>query len=360
MDKDTVIVIDYDQIAFQAASALEKTYIDAVHITSGRKKRFKNVSEFWGNTKAIGGWLAATNAERLKNNSTTFEKADFRIEQVQIPPEDLSHTLQAAKTKVEGICKHVRLTEYAGVIGVGKTFRHKLELPKEYKSTRSETKPLQLSQAKDYLVEQHNGEVVVDIEADDQLEKYAFKGFNQYKATGKTSHVIASIDKDSLSTPGFLLNFYRDSGETQYKQPEIIFIDDSIGDIWIVEKTSSSGKVTKEVKGWGSYWLAYQLLMGDSTDTIRPYQDFGIKFGDVSCYKLISACKTQAELFGAVKKQYHTWFPEGVSYTSWTGKEISITTDEWLETIFSLVYMHREDNDKTTFASMLKDYEDKE
>jgi len=179
-------------------------------------------------------------------------------------------------------------------------------------------------------------------------------------STGKTSYVIASIDKDSLHTPGFLLNFYRDKGETTYKQPDIIYIDDSIGDLWIIEKKDSKGRVSKDIKGWGSFWLAYQLLMGDSTDTIRPYQDFGIKFGDQACYNLIRPCTTQAQLFNVVKTQYHTWFPEGVKYTSWTGKEISMTTDEWLEIIFSLVYMHRVDNDPTTFASMLKDYEDKE
>lgn len=358
MDENTEIVIDYDQIAFQGASALEKTFIDAVHTASGRKKRFKNKTEFWGSTKAIGGWLAASNAERVKEGKSPFSKEDFEIENVQVPAENIAHTFQAAKSKLEGIVKHVGLTKYSGVIGIGKTFRHHLELPKEYKSSRAETKPIQLSETKDYLVERHNGDVVIDIEADDALEIKAFAGYNSYKATGKASHIIASIDKDSLHTPGFLLNFYREKGETTYKQPEIIYIDESIGDIWIVEKTNSKGKITKDVKGWGSFWLAYQLLMGDDTDTIRPYQDFGIKFGDMKAYELMRPCTTQAELFQVVKNQYHEWFPDGVKFTSWTGNEISITADEWLETIFSLVYMKRVENDTTTFASMLEGYQE--
>lgn len=222
-------------------------------------------------------------------------------------------------------------------------------MPTEYKSERSEIKPVQLSDTKNYLVEQHNGDVVMDIEADDRLEQLGFTGYNAYEETGKFSHVVVSMDKDSLSTPSLLFNLYRDNGE--FKQPYIILIDKSIGDLWVVEKSKK-----KEIKGWGSFWLAYQMLMGDKTDSIRPYQDFGIKFGDMKCYDLIRGCTTQAELFLTVKKQFHTWFPEGVKFTSWTGAHIEKTTDEWIETIFQLVYMKRWENDNTTFESMLQEY----
>ena len=160
-------------------------------------------------------------------------------------------------------------------------------MPVEYKSERLDIKPLQLSETKDYLVEFHNGDVVTVIEADDELEKYGFQGYKDYKRTGKFSYIVVSIDKDSLHTPSILFNFYKEDGV--FKNPDIILIDESIGDIWIVDK----GK-KKEVKGWGSYWLAYQMLMGDKTDSIRPYQDFDIKFGDITCFNLLSACKTQA------------------------------------------------------------------
>ena len=96
--------------------------------------------------------------------------------------------------------------------------------------------------------------------------------------------------------------------------------------------------------------------MGDKTDSIRPYQDFDIKFGDITCFNLLSACKTQAELFQTVKDTYYSWFPDGVNFTSWDGEEVHMTTDEWIETIFQLVYMKRWDNDDTTFESMLQSY----
>lgn len=360
VNEDTEVCIDYDQIGFQAASALEKRAIEAVHLASGRRKQFKHKTEFWGAGKAVGGWLLTQNNERLEKGLKVFEKEDFEIVPIQIPAENIAHTFQAAKSKLEGIVKHLKLTKYSGVIGVGKTFRHALDLPKEYKSSRADTKPIQLSETKDYLVEHHNGDVVVDIEADDAMEIKAFAGYNDYLITGKTSCIIASMDKDSLHTPGFLFNFYREPGSTVYKEPFVIFIDDSIGAIWINEKTNAKGKVTKEVKGWGSFWLAYQMLMGDDTDTVRPYQDFDIKFGDLSCYALIHECSTQYELFSVVKQQFHKWFPEGVKFTSFTGEEISITTDEWIERIFQLVYMKRVHNDTTTFESMLQGFQEKQ
>lgn len=350
VDEDTIAAIDYDQIAFQAASALEKRKIKVKHATSGTEREFENRTEFWGKSKTvIGGWLGDLNAKRKAKGQRLFTKEEFEVVDLQIPHEDISHTFQAAKTKVQGLMKHLRLEKYCGVIGVGKTFRHAFRMPTEYKSERSDIKPLQLSETKNYLVEQHNGDVVKSIEADDALEMYGFEGYQRYKRTGKFSYIVVSIDKDSLSTPSLLFNFYREDGV--FKNPDIIFIDDSIGDLWLVEKSKK-----KEVKGWGSFWLAYQLLMGDKTDSIRPYQDFGIKFGDVSCYNLISECTTQAELFQKVKDTYHTWFPEGVKFTSWDGHDMHVSADQWLETIFQLVYMKRWENDETTFESMLQSY----
>lgn len=329
---------------------MEKRSIQAVHNASGNIKEFASRTEFWGDSKkTIGGWLGALNKSREEAGKKPFSKEDFTIQDVQMVPDDISHTFQAAKTRIGGILSHLKLRHYCGVIGVGKTFRHSFEMPVEYKSERSELKPIHLADTKDYLVEHHNGDVVTGIEADDALEHLGYKGYLSYKETGKFSHVVASIDKDSLHTPSLLFNFYKQDGV--FKYPQIILIDDSIGDIWILEKSKK-----KEIKGWGSMWLAYQLLVGDKTDSIRPYQDFGIKFGDMSCYKLIRDCKTQAELFQTVKNQYHTWFPDGVKFTSWTGVNISMSADEWLETIFQLVYMKRWENDETTFESMLQGY----
>lgn len=357
MTEDAELVIDYDQVAFQAASALETKLVQVKHLPSGNVKEFKNKTEFCGRSKkVIGGWLGDVNSKREQEGKSPFPLEDFEIESIQKAPDKIAFTFQAAKTKALGISEYLKIPNYSGVIGVGKTFRHVLSLPKEYKSENRDVKPIQLDETKDFLVNFQNGSVVGEIEADDALEIKAFAGWRNYIKTGKFNYIIASIDKDSLHTPGLLFNFYKEPGSGKYKQPEIIFIDDSIGDIWIKEVTNDKGKVNKDIKGWGSYWLAYQLLCGDSTDVIRPYQDFDIKFGDLTCYEYIKDSKSQYDLFEKVRLKYAEWFPDGVKYTSWDGKDVDITSDEWLEMIFKLVYMRRTYNDKTTFADMLKHY----
>lgn len=352
IDENTALHLDYDQIAFQSASVTEKHTIKATHKASGRSMDFDNVTSFWGRGKNIGGWLSDTNTKRAEAGAKQFSKEDFTVEDVYIN-EPVANATQAAKTRVKGLSKYLDIDNYCGVLGESGTFRHKLELPQTYKGQRSEHKPLHLQDVRSYLVKHHKGEVIQDIEADDALTMKQFLGWRNYKSTGKITDIVGSIDKDSLSTPGYLFNFNK-AGDGSLQYPEVIVIDDSIGNIWVNEKGKS-----KNVKGWGSYWLAYQLLIGDSTDNIRPYQDMNIKYGEQTFYKEAVDIKNQAELFTFVKDKYHSWFPSGVSFTSWTGKDIEISTDEWLETIWKLVYMQRIPNDPTTFAKMLQHYQSK-
>ena len=71
LTEDAMVVIDYDQVAFQAASAVETKQIQAIHKASGNIKVFKNKTEFWGKGKAIGGWLGNLNEENLKKGKKT-------------------------------------------------------------------------------------------------------------------------------------------------------------------------------------------------------------------------------------------------------------------------------------------------
>ena len=346
--------IDYDIIAFNASAAMETRSVIVKHNSSGRTMPFKNRTEFYGRGKTIGGWLYETNTKRAEAGAPIFSKEDFTIEDVYNHNPEESHVYQSAKTKVNGLCNYLGVYDYCGGVGIGRTFRHDLLLPKEYKSERDPHKPFWLPSVKDYLVSKHNGYEVRDVETDDKIVQAQFKGWRNFKSTGEITDVALSIDKDSLSTPGFLFNFNKDQSTGRYKHPEIIVIDDGIGRLWIEEK----GK-TKQVKGWGSYWLAYQLLLGDSTDTIEPYKPFGIKYGEMSFYKEVSDIRSQAELFSFVRDKYRTWFINGVSFKAWNGEQVEISSDQWLEIIFKLIYMHRVDNDPTTFSKMLQHYQSK-
>ena len=343
------IHIDGDQIAFQSAAAVETRSIEVIHKKSNRKMKFKNRTEFYGRGRnSVTGWLGDLNAKNEAVGKPVFSKDDFEIVDVRDAPE-LSHALQAVKTKVQGITNYLHCDRYTAPVGKGETFRHKLVLPAEYKGNRSEVKPIHLTDCKEYLAAKHNGEWIEGIEVDDHLTKLQYRGWRNYQRTGQITDIVASIDKDSLHTPGFLFNFNKNDGKLLH--PEVIVIDDSIGNIW------DDGK--KGIKGWGSYWMAYQLLIGDSTDNIQPYQKFGIKYGEKTFYKEVSDIRSQAELFSFVRDKYRTWFTNGVSFKAWNGEQVEISSDQWLETIFKLVYMHRVDNDPTTFAKMLQHYQSK-
>ena len=78
VDENTVVLIDGDQSAYVLAAANESRTIEVTHKQTGRKKEFKNRTEFYGNKKTtLGGWLADTNIQREIKNLPLFTKEDF-------------------------------------------------------------------------------------------------------------------------------------------------------------------------------------------------------------------------------------------------------------------------------------------
>lgn len=305
------------------------------------------MTEFQGRKKLSleGSWLGDQNVMREAEGKQPFTKADFTIKTVQKPSEE-SHVLYAVKTKINTICEHLKMENYFGVIGSGDTFRHELSLPQKYKGNRDDKpKPLMLPNAKDYLIEKHGAQIVTGIEADDRLTQYGYQGWNDYLKTGKFSYLVASMDKDGNSTPCLSFNLYRK--DNAFKYPEPFMIEDGLGELWM-----NGG----EVKGYGELWLAVQMCKGDTSDNVRPYQDFGLKYGDASCYKDFADAKDSKDLWTRVMKRYQEWFPEGVKYTSWDEKEMEMTAGQWASMMFKLVYMQRVPNDPTTFGKMLRHY----
>lgn len=318
-----------------------------MHKASGRVKEFKNKTEFWGRKKNSleGSWLGDQNVMREAKGQTPFTREDFEIRDVQVAPE-LSHVLYAAKTKVNTICEHLGIDKYFGVIGKGETFRHELALPQKYKSNREETlRPIFLTEAKDYLAEKHGGEFVTGIEADDRLTQYGYQGRADFKRTGKFSYIPVTMDKDSNSTPSLYFNLYRSNDA--FKHPNPILIDEGIGELWMDKG---------EVKGYGAKWLAVQMCKGDSSDHVRPYQDFGLTYGDATCYADFADAADHKELFTRVMNRFKDWFPDGVEYDAWTGEHMKMSAGQWASMMFKLVYMQRIPNDPTTFARMLRHY----
>lgn len=357
---DCKVVLDLDQTCYVAASGSEKLTIIAKHKGSGAEKSFKNKTEFWGAKKtAIGGWLHDENtnrqvrAEAAGKQFKPFAKEDFEIIEVQTP-EPVENCLHTVKTKIISSLEHIGFENYIGVLGGDNNFRLALPAPEQYKSNREGTlRPVHLKATHEYVIAHHNASVIHNIEADDYLAILGYEGYIHYKNTGKFNYIVASFDKDQRGTPSLIFNTLRakdDNKRGYWVHPIPMLIDDSMGEIWM-----EKGKVC----GWGQKFLGYQMLMGDTTDTIKPYQNFGIKFGDLSAFKVISPCTTEKEMWIAIMNQYKTWFPpadghKGVRFTSWDGREIDFTAGQWASVIYQMVYMKRSMDDRSSLAEKLR------
>lgn len=344
LTEDCEVYIDLDQICYVSASGSEKRSIVAVHKKSKVEKEFPTQTDFWGRGKhAIGGWLGDQNLMRETKGKRPFERDEFILEEKQVadPVEYCYHLL---KTKLNEIKNHVSGLETIGVIGGEGNFRLNLPSPSQYKSNREDTlRPLLLPQAREYVVKYHNAIVINGIEADDYLTIKGYEGYLHYQKTGKFNKVICSFDKDQFGTPCLIFNFMRRKGK--FLHPDLMLVDDSLGDIWLEKKC---------IKGWGLKFFTYQMLCGDGTDNIKPYQEFGIRFGDASAFKLIEPCNTEQELYNVIINQYKEWFPNGVEFISWDGTPWKGSAGQWASIIFQMVYMKRSLNDNTTLFSTLK------
>lgn len=342
---ETIVILDSDQNSFQAASSNETKTIEVTHKASGRKKSFKTRTEFWGNKKkSIGGWLGDVNITRETKNQTPFTKEDFEVVDVQTP-NNIAFCLNNLKSKINGIVSHLGLTEYKCILGGHSNFRLNLPAPEQYKSNREDAiRPLQLQEARDYLIKHHNAEVIEGMEGDDKIAQYGYEGYQHFLKHGWFNYIIATFDKDNLTQSCLMFNTYSDSGV--FKHPVPILVDDGVGGLFL-----EKGKV----KGHGFKLLCFQLAVGDPSDHVLPYQSFDLKFGETSAYKLLQPLKTKKECLEAVILQYLEWFPNGVNFTNWDGTEVSMKTGQWLDNIYKMVHMKLSENDKSNIATLIKE-----
>lgn len=353
---DCTLALDLDQFCFIAAAGSEKRTIRAVHKASGKEQVFKNRTEFWGATRTtVGGWLKDQNMNReakLKaagREFTPWGRDDFEIIDVQTP-EPVEYCLHLLKMKINAIFEHLEMTHNNGMGVLGGTGNFRLMLPsmERYKGNRDDTlRPLLLQETRDYVTRKYRAKVIDGIEADDYLSILAWEGWEHYKRTGKFNYLVASFDKDQKGNPGLIFDTMRDSEERTWKHPIPMLIDDSMGAIWMEGN---------KVKGWGKKFFGYQMLCGDSSDNIKPYQGFKLsgRFGDTAAFNLIGHLQTEKEMWTAIVDQYKTWFPNGVEFTSWDGTEQKMSAGQWASIIFQMVYMKRTANDRTTLATTLR------
>lgn len=354
---DCIICLDLDQTCYVSAAGAEKRSIIARHKATGREKTFKNRKEFWGLTRKVpGGWLKDQNINRESKAKasgkkfTPWTREDFEVIDVQTP-EPIEHCLHILKTKIDATVDFFGIKNRMGVLGGANNFRLLLPSPQQYKSNRDDSiRPVHLEATKEYVQKYHNAVVVDNIEADDYLTIMSRKGYDHYLKTGKFNFMVATFDKDQFATPGLVFNTFRPptkKGEkSTWKYPKPMLITDSIGEIWMENGS---------VKGWGKKFLGFQMLFGDTSDHVRPYQYFDINFGELAAFDKIAPCKDEKEMWAVIVNTYKEWFPNGLEFTNWDGREIKYTAGQWASVIFQMVYMKQKENDQTTLTTKLKE-----
>ncbi len=181
----------------------------------------------------------------------------------------------------------------------GSNFRYKSAKTQAYKNNRS-TKPEILIQLRQYLINIKGAQVIYGYESDDALGIYQ-KDYIKENLTddiwtdmlgntfethlAKYSGTVAvHCDKDIFMIPGLHFNTMTDQFE------EV----DNLGHIFL-----NNGAV----KGRGLAFFYFQMLYGDSTDTI-PNIKRG--WGEVKCYKFLEECYSEEDYLTRVIDAYNT------------------------------------------------------
>lgn len=344
---ETIVIIDSDQASFQAAASNEKRSIKVTNNKTQEILEFKTKTEFCGVGLNIGGWLADENIKREVQGLPAYTREDFTIESVQ-EPQDVRLCLANVKSKINHIMTHLGLTNYHCILGGSNNFRLELPSPEQYKSNRDGAiRPLQLADAREYIEKYHKAIIVDGIEADDKIAQLGYEGYLHFKKHGWFNYIIATFDKDNLTSPCLMFNTYSEEGV--FKHPVPIYVDDGLGHLFL-----DKGKV----KGQGFRFKCHQLVYGDSSDGVTPYQPFKkalkIKFGETASYKLLQPLATKKECLEAVINKYKEWFPNGVEFVNHDGIEVKMSAGQWMDTIYKMIHMKLSDNDKSSLMQLIK------
>lgn len=305
---DRLVVIDGDILAFRCASATEKRSVIATHKENLSELEFDTVTRF---------------KEWAGEDADQYDLKPIRT------PEPIAHTIRAMKQLLGTILEKSKCNSYHIVVSGPSdgNFRKHLPLPTQYKDSRKDAgKPVNLEEAKQYLIDKHNAEVAVG-EADDLIVAYKYQGYRDKKFI-----VSGSIDKDDAHGPGWMLNW------DTMDEPEMV---DGFGELYLVQQGEK-----ETVKGKGRVFLYYQMLFGDPVDCYKPCELAKVKFGEKSAYKVLKDCKTDKEAVQAVVNTYKKWYPEPIFYTAWDGSRHKKDWMEIWQMYADCAFMRRWDGDR--------------
>jgi hypothetical protein len=341
-------IIDGDYIAYKSAAVGDEHYIEVLHTTTGKVKEFKNVTEFKGRGKVVGGWLGDVNSEREAKGKPIFSvdaftieskvrrKVEFDDEGKQLTGEEsLRNILYSAKSMLKSALEGLETDKYVFYIGGKENHREDISTLMRYKGSRINTpKPLLFKEVREYLIDHFNAKVVTGIEVDDKVIMDAY---------GDNSKVVVAVDKDALSQPVRVFN---------PTKPDKGIIDcDCFGEL-----TDYDSKTSK-ANGYGRIHLYYQMLAGDTADEYKANCMSDVKYGHKSAYDDLHECKDDKEALTKVIEVFKKLYPEAKVVESWRGQEMMIDFLSVAREQFKLVSMLRFEGDSRTFDTELALYE---
>lgn len=335
--KSSTLCIDGDALIYASAFIGERRELKAVHKQTGDEYTFKGRTEMYGRKRSKdGGWIAEQNMGR----ETPLTIDDFDLYDIQIPG-PVEHSLQATKSLI------LKSTELTGVkdrrlfVGKGESQRVEQSTLVKYKSSReTNLKPLHKDAIVEYMVKQHNAEVVEGIEVDDKVTMLAWEN---------CSNVIYGIDKDYLGTHSQVFNpNYPEKGIQDCR---------TWGDLWVEEITSkTTGKKRNEVKGYGRKWFLFQWAYGDDSDTYRANCACDTEWGEISVFNALKDAENNQQGLEAIVNIYKTLYPEEKTVIGWRGEPITIDWKYVCSEIFTMAHMLRTPDDDSSAEKILSRY----
>lgn len=297
-----------------------------------RKTPFKNVTEFYGRFKAddkIGGWLKDFNDKREAEGKEALKKSDFIVEESVELIEDCEMIAKGRfKQKIQAILDQPWCEDIIICWADSDTdnFRYELAKTQPYKAERKD-KPLLFDKVTQYMLNRYHDKMsIVKGDEDDSQCVYLIQQ-DWIEAKGginKLKYVMVAIDKDTKQTPQLHYNFDHPEYGVQLITPFE-----------------------------ACYNFCYQLLVGDTTDSIlglgglpKEYlKDKGIRYtkglGDKTARLLLEGCTTQKELFEKVVECYKAQYgEEKVEFTAWTGEVLQRNWLDHLKEQASLLRMY--------------------
>jgi hypothetical protein len=318
------LVFDYDYIKYSFAAVCEKRYIRVVEKQSGNEYEFPTRTDFYGHhSKKSGGWLAKYNAAL----ETPLTPDDFIITDIQ-EPEPVANALASVKGHIENVKEATGCNSYYGYIGRGDSWRVEASTILKYKGNRKDMlKPILLPEIEDYLIRQHNAEIVRGLESDDKCVIDCYKKHNK-----KT---LIAVEKDFLGCDVVLFN--PNIGEYKYCG--------GFGEL----HRDAKGKV----RGSGRLWYYQQILSADGSDNYAANSASDVKWGEVSAYNLLKGCKNDKEAWEALWEGYKKLYPEKKIVTGWRGNQIEIDALYMLQENATMAHLLRNDSDSLVVTDIL-------